>query len=100
MLNLDIEDIYFLNRLSWHGYNARLISGRGEKLPMSEFFRQYYFPKVERSKGKVSIWGVQYLTLRTILFTIGHMDGSMAPHMALQIYFQYSIECIEPRVLN
>jgi hypothetical protein len=55
---------------------------------------------VERSKGKVSIWGVQDLTLQTILFTIECMAGSVAPHMALQSYFQYAIECTEPRVFN
>jgi hypothetical protein len=40
------------------------------------------------------------LTLRTILFTIARMARSSAPHMALQSYFQYAIECTEPRVFN
>jgi hypothetical protein len=99
-LTLDIKDIYFLTGLSWHGYHATLTGGRGGGLPMSEYVRQYCVPEAERSKGKVSIWGVQDLTLRTILFTIAHMAGSIAPHMALQIYFQYAIECTEPRVFN
>jgi hypothetical protein len=51
-------------------------------------------------KGKVAIWGVQDLTLRTILFTIARMAESSAPHIALQSYFQYAIEYIEPRVFN
>jgi hypothetical protein len=40
------------------------------------------------------------LTLHPILFTIAWMAGSVVPHMALQSYFQYSIECTEPRVFN
>jgi hypothetical protein len=28
------------------------------------------------------------------------MAGSSTPHMALQSYFQYAIECTEPRVFN
>jgi hypothetical protein len=83
MLTLDIKDIYFLTGLSRHGYHATLTGGRGGGLPMSEFCRQYCVPEAERSKGKVSIWGVQDLTLQTILFTIAHMAGSAAPHMAL-----------------
>jgi hypothetical protein len=67
---------------------------------MSEYCRIHCVPKDERNKGKVAIWGVQDLTLRTILFTIARMAGSSAPHMALQIYFQYAIECTEPRVFN
>jgi hypothetical protein len=99
-LTLDIEDIYFLTGLSQHGYHATLTGGRGGRLPMSEYCRQYCVPEAERSKGKVVIWGVQDLTLRTILFTITSMARSMAPHMALQSYFQYAIECTEPRVFN
>jgi hypothetical protein len=67
---------------------------------MSEYCNQYCVPEAERKKGKVAIWGVQDLTLRTILFTIARMAGSSAPHMALQSYFQYAIECTEPRVFN
>jgi hypothetical protein len=67
---------------------------------MSEYCNQYCVPEAERQKGKVAIWGVTDLTLRTILFTIARMAGSAAPHMALQIYFQYSIECTKPRVFN
>jgi hypothetical protein len=92
-LTLDIEDIYFLTGLSRHGYHTSLTSSQGGRLPMSEYCRQYCVLEAERSKGKVSIWGVQNLTLRTILFTISCMAGSAAPHMALQSYFQYAIEC-------
>jgi hypothetical protein len=67
---------------------------------MSEYCHLHCVPEAERSKGKVAIWGVRDLTLRTILFTIAHMAGSVAPHMALQSYFQYAIECTEPRVFN
>jgi hypothetical protein len=67
---------------------------------MSEYCCLHCILKAERKKGKVAIWGVQDLTLRTILFTIAWMAGSSTPHMALQSYFQYAIECIEPRVFN
>ena len=67
---------------------------------MSEYCRLYCVPEAERSKGKVAIWGVQDLTLRTILFTISHMAGSTAPHMDLRSYFQYAIECTEPWFFN
>jgi hypothetical protein len=100
MLTLDIEDIYFLTGLSRCGYHATLTGGRGDGLPMSEYCHQYCVPEAERNKGKVSIWGVQDLTLQTILFTIARMAGSTAPHMALQSYFQYVIECTEPQIFN
>jgi hypothetical protein len=64
-----------------------LTDSRGGGLKMSEYCNQYCVPKAERKKGKVVIWGVQDLTLRTILFTIAQMDGSYTPHIALQSYF-------------
>jgi hypothetical protein len=99
-LSLDIEDIYFLIGLSRRGYHVNLTSSRGGGFPMSEYCHLHCVPEAERSKGNVAIWGVRDLTLRTILFTIACMAGSFAPHMALQSYFQYAIECTEPRVFN
>jgi hypothetical protein len=93
---MDIEDIYLLTGLSQHGYHMSLTGRRGGGLPMSEYCRLHCAPEGERSKGKVSIWGMWDLTLCTILFTISHMAGSTSPHMALQSYFQYAIECTEP----
>jgi hypothetical protein len=99
-LSLDIEDIYFLTGLSRRGYHVSLTGSRGGGLPMSEYYRLHCVPEVERKKGKVDIWGVWDLTLCTILFTIAWMARISTPHMALQIYFQYAIECTEPRVFN
>jgi hypothetical protein len=86
-LSLDIEDIYFFTGLSQCGYQVSLTGSRGGGLSMSEYCRLHCVPEVERKKGKVAIWGVWDLTLRTILFTIARMAGSSAPHRALQSYF-------------
>ena len=77
-----------------------LTGGQGGGFPMSEYIHRHCEPKAERNKGKVAIRGVQDLTLRTILFNIAWMARSASPHMDLQSYFQYSIECTEPRVFN
>jgi hypothetical protein len=37
---------------------------------MSEYCREYCVPEAKRKKGKVAIWGVTDITLRTVLFTI------------------------------
>jgi hypothetical protein len=100
VLSLDIKDIYFLMGLSYCGVQVTLTGGRGGGLPMSEYIRRYCEHEVERCKGKVAIIGVHDLTLRTILFTIAQMAGSASMHVALQIYFQYVMECIETRVFN
>jgi hypothetical protein len=99
-LSIDIEEIYFLTGFSRHGYYVSMTDSRGGGLKMSEYCNQYCVPEAERKKEKFSIWGVQDLTLRTILFTIAQMAGSSTPHMELQSYFYYAIECTEARVFN
>jgi hypothetical protein len=96
VLSLDIKDIHILTGLSCRGAHVTLIGGRGGGLLMSEYIHRYCEPEAKRCKGKVAIRGVQDLTLRTTLFTIVWMAGSSSLHMALQSYFQYTIECTEP----
>jgi hypothetical protein len=82
-LTIDIEDIYFLTGLSRWGSHVILTVSRRGGMKMSEYFQEYCVPEAERQKGKVAIWGVTDITLRTILFTISRMAGSVAPHMDL-----------------
>ena len=99
-LTIDVEDIYFLTGLSRRGSYVSLTCNRRGGMKMSEYCRDYCVPDAERQKGKVAIWGVTDITLRTILLTIARMEGSAAMHMALQSYFQYALECLEPQVFN
>jgi hypothetical protein len=64
ILSLDIEDIYFLMGLSYHGSRVTLTGSRGGGLPMSEYVRRYCDPEAERRSGKVSIRDVWDLPLR------------------------------------
>jgi hypothetical protein len=95
-LTIDNEDIYFLTGISRRGSYVSLTGSRRGCLKMSEYCREYCVPEAERQKGKVAIWGVMDITLHTVLFTIARMVESVALHMALQSYLQYSIECVEP----
>jgi hypothetical protein len=99
-LTLDIEDIYFLTGLSCRGSQVFLSGSRGGGEPMDYYVSHHCVPGTKKHSGKVAIRDVQDLSLRTILYTITWMAGSETPHMALKIYFQYAIECMEPRVFN
>jgi hypothetical protein len=97
-LTIDIEDIYFLIGLSRRGSRVSLTGSRGGGEPMDYYVRHHCVPGTEKHSGKVAIRDVWDLPLQTILYTITHMAGSAAPHMDLQIHFQYAIECMEPRL--
>jgi hypothetical protein len=64
-----------------------LIGSRGGSEPMDNYVRHHCVSSTEKHNGKVAIRDVQDFHLQTILYTITHMAGSVAPHMALQIHF-------------
>jgi hypothetical protein len=67
---------------------------------MSHYISAYCVLGTQNHSDKVAIRDVHDLPLWTILYTIAHMEGSVAPHMDLQSYFQYALECTEPQVFN
>jgi hypothetical protein len=99
-LTLDIEDIYFLMGLSRCGSQVSLIGSKGGEEPMDYYVSHHCMTGTKKHSGKVAIRDVQYLPLWTILYNITQMAGTATPHMDFQIHFQYTIECMEPRVFN
>jgi hypothetical protein len=67
---------------------------------MSHYISAHCMPGTQKHRGKVIIRDVCDLPLWTIHYTITCMEGSATPHMALQRYFQYALECINPQVFN
>jgi hypothetical protein len=100
ILEIDIEDIYFLTRLSHHGDRVTLIGSRGGGEPISHYIIAHCVSSTQKHSDKVAIRDVCDFPLRTILYTIVRMVGSAAPHMDLQRHFQYALECMETRVFN
>ena len=99
-LTLDIDDIYFLTELSHRVSQVSLSGRRGGGEPMYYYVAHHFMPGTKKHSGKVSIRDVQDLPLKTILYTITCMAGSVSPHMAFQRHFQYAIECMEPWVIG
>jgi hypothetical protein len=86
-LTLEIDDIYFLTRFSHCGYRVSLSRSRGGGEPMDYYVSQHYTTGIEKHSGKVAIKDILDLSLRTILYTITRLAGSVAPHMALYSHF-------------
>jgi hypothetical protein len=83
-LTLEIDKIYLLIGLSHCGARLSLSRGRGGGEPMDYYVTNHCSVGREKHSGKVPIKNVLELSLRTIIFTITHVVGSAAPHMALQ----------------
>jgi hypothetical protein len=77
-----------------------LTDSKGDGELMNHYISEHCVSGTLKHSGKFAIRDVRDLPLQTILYTITHMEGIEAPHMALQIYFQYELECMEPQVFN
>jgi hypothetical protein len=62
-LTLDIEDIYFMTRLSRCSSRVTLTGSRGGGEPMDYYVSNHCVPGTEKHSGKVAIRDVQYLPL-------------------------------------
>jgi hypothetical protein len=100
ILMIDIEDIYFLTGLSRRGSQITLTGSRRGGAPMNHYISEHCVSGTQKHSGKFAIRDIRDFPLQTILYTITHMERTAAPHMALQIYFQYALECMEPQVFN
>ena len=68
---------------------------------MRDYFLQHCYPGAKPSKyGKINIWDVRYLPLRTILLMIAKLTGTVTLHVANRSYIQYALECLEPTIFN
>ena len=82
-----VEDVYFLTILLMRGLPISLSGSalRGET--MRDYVLQNCYPGVEpRKDGKINIWDVRYFPLRTILFMIAKLAGTVTLHVANRSY--------------
>ena len=87
MLPILIDDIYFITGFSRRGAPISIVgSALGGEL-VTDYIHQFCQPGTQPSKdGKINIRDVRYLPLRTIIFTISKLVGSVTLHMANRSY--------------
>ena len=98
---ITIEDVYFLTGLSRRGLPISLSGSTVGGETVRDYIFQYCYTGAEPSKhGKINIQRVRYLPLKTILFTIAKLAGTVTLHVENRSYMQYALECLEPIVFN
>ena len=101
MFSITVEDVYFLTGLSRRGFPISLLGSTIGGETVRDYILQHSYPGVEpRKDGKINILDVRDFPLRTILFTIAKITGTITLHVANQSYMQYVLECLGPTVFN
>jgi len=100
-LEIDIEDIYFITGLSKRGAPVVMSGQRSDvEFSMDDYIRRYCAAGTKKKAGRASILAVTDMPLRTILFTVMRVFGSLGAHADTKAQMNYAIECMEPRVFN
>ena len=101
VLSITVEDVYFLAGSSRRGLPISLTGSTVGGETVRDYIMQYCYPGAEPSKyGKINMQDVRDFPLRTILFTISKLAGTVTLHVANRLYMQYALECMETTIFN
>jgi hypothetical protein len=82
MLNIELDDVYFLMGLSRRGAPILLSEQWATPHPTKEYVVEHYIPGSQLVGGQIVIKDVRDLALRSILFTVTKLVGSTSAHLA------------------
>jgi len=98
-LHIEVDDIYFLTRLSRHGNEVSLTGvGPQDLLIVWEYIEQYCTAEEKVNSSGVPIKYIRNLGLKAIVYTINKMAGSAAGHLATRPYMALGISYLEPQL--
>ena len=100
ILTVEVEDIYFLTRLSRWGAPISLKGSQGGDITTQELIHRHCIPGTRTSGKKIPIREMMDGPLWNILFTMQRVTRSQVVHQDSRVHMLYSIESMEPTVFN
>lgn len=99
-LELEVDDIYFINVLSRIGERVQLFGSHGGDESTNTLIRRHCSGVETTVSGKVKIETIKNLPLRKILHTMDHLVGVHTLHEILKSQFKYIVDCLAPTVFD
>ena len=101
-LTIEVEDIYFITRISQWGEVVNLCShgGLGGGLTIDEYIVVYCYLDTNKVGSEVPTNAIQVLGLKAILLTLGRIAGLASLHQALWPLMFYAVECMRPMIYD
>jgi len=94
VLEIEIEDIYFITRLSKWGTPVVMSGQRSDvEHTIDHYILQHCVARMQKKGGRASILVVTNVVLCTILFTVSRAFGSFGAHVATKAQMTYALEC-------
>jgi len=99
-LEIDLEDMYFLTGLSKRGVPSILFGSHDTCRNTDSCVSNVFWARSHKTGGKIANKEITYHPLYTISLTIIKLARSTCPHLISRLHMSYSVECMEPKVLN
>ena len=99
-LSIEIEYIYFLNRLSRRGSPVFLSGAQRGETSLDDLIDQYYALGTESQSGKLHIQSIADYPLRKVVYTIKMVARTRSTHLTTKSHMLYALQCMEPTVFN
>ena len=100
VLIIDVEDIYFLTKLSRRGILFSLSGPRGGDVTIYDLIDGHCVIKMRSQGGKNPIKHNMDRPLRMVSFTIEKVARSRASHWTTWACMLYALECMAPTIFN
>jgi hypothetical protein len=100
MLEIKIDDVYFLTGISKRGAPIFLSKNRATPQPTEAYVAKHYILGSRLVGGWIMIKDARDLALRSILFSITKLAGSTSAHLDSKSQLSYAIQCLEPILFN
>ena len=100
LLDIEIDDIHFLTRLSRRGEQVEFGDCGGGGEPMESYIKDLCVDGTHRQGGKLPIQHVTNIPQRTILYTVMRIVGSTSAHLASKSQVLTSIQATEGVVFD
>ena len=97
---IEIEDIYFLTSLSMRGSQAVLSGAQGGEGSLDDIIDQHCALGTEAQFEKLKIRSVVNFPLRTVVYTIGKVVGTISAHLTNKSHMLYALQCMEATIFN
>ena len=100
-LTIEVEDIYFITRLSRRGEVVNLRSHRPRGgLTIDEYSAIYYFLDMKKVGSQILTNSIQVLGLKAILLALSRIVGLASLHQVSRPLMFYAVECMRPTVYD
>ena len=91
ILPIEIEDIYFLTRLSMRGSPVALSGAQGGETSLDDIIDQHCALDTESQSKKLQIKSIVDIPLRIVVYTIGKVVGTRSAHLTTRSHMLYDL---------